>query len=98
LPDFVFFDHSIHVAKGVGCATCHGQVDQMQHVTQTTPLSMRWCLDCHRDPGPNLRPAALVTSMDWKPPQDKAAADSLSATLVRSNHVRRLTSCSTCHR
>lgn len=98
VPDFVFFDHSIHVAKGVGCVTCHGRVDQMQSVTQATPLTMRWCLDCHRDPGPNLRPKELVASMAWTPPLDRAAADSLSATLVQTSHVRRLTSCSTCHR
>src|SRR6185312_1142784 len=56
LPDFVFFDHSIHVAKGVGCETCHGRVDQMARVEQAEPLTMGWCLSCHRNPTPNLRP------------------------------------------
>jgi hypothetical protein len=98
LPDFVYFDHSIHVAKGVGCATCHGRVDQMAQVSQATPLSMRWCVDCHRDPSPNLRPKELVTAMAWQPPANKASADSLGASLARLYHVRRLTSCSTCHR
>src|SRR5262249_29689936 len=55
LPDFVFFDHSIHVAKGVGCETCHGRVDRMARVSQVRPLTMGWCLSCHRDPAPNLR-------------------------------------------
>jgi hypothetical protein len=58
LPDFVFFDHSIHIAKGVGCATCHGRVDQMAQVEQATPMSMGWCLSCHRDPMPHLQPGA----------------------------------------
>jgi hypothetical protein len=98
VPDFVFFDHSIHVAKGVGCATCHGRVDQMAQVSQATPMSMRWCLDCHRDPGPNLRPTEEIASMEWAPPRDAKAADSLGAKLMQRYHVRSLTSCSTCHR
>ena len=98
MPDFVYFDHSIHVAKGVGCVSCHGRVDQMAQVTQATPLSMRWCVECHRDPGPQLRPKELVTSMAWTPPSTSAAADSLSTRLTTQYHVRSLVSCSTCHR
>jgi hypothetical protein len=98
LPDFVFFDHSIHLAKGVGCATCHGHVAEMARVSQATPLSMRWCVECHRDPGPNLRPREMVASTSWTPPTGKVAADSLSADLTLRYHVRQLTSCSTCHR
>jgi Cytochrome c7 and related cytochrome c/Class III cytochrome C family len=64
LPDYVYFDHSAHLAAGVGCVSCHGRVDQMPKVTQVQPLSMSWCLDCHRNPGPNLRNPADVTKMD----------------------------------
>ena len=67
LPDHAYFDHSAHVSVGVGCATCHGRVDQMEVVRSDQPLSMGWCLDCHRDPTPNLRPKDQVTNMEWKP-------------------------------
>jgi len=81
LPDYAYFNHSAHVHAGVGCVSCHGNVDQMEVVTQAKPLSMGWCLDCHRNPAPNLRPPAEVTNMEWIPPRDhaewaaKAAAD-----------------------
>lgn len=65
LPEHAFFDHSVHVAAGVGCVSCHGRVDQMDVVRVESPLSMSWCLDCHRDPGPNLRPTDQVTNMEW---------------------------------
>jgi hypothetical protein len=65
LPEFVYFDHSIHVNKGVGCVTCHGRIDQMPDVRQAAPLTMKWCLDCHRDPGPSLRPKSEITNMLW---------------------------------
>jgi hypothetical protein len=67
LPDYVYFNHSIHVAKGVGCVSCHGQVDQMPLIYQSKSLLMEWCLKCHRNPEPNLRPASEVTSMTFKP-------------------------------
>jgi hypothetical protein len=67
LPDFVYFDHSIHVNKGVGCVSCHGRVDKMPSVYQRAPLTMSWCLDCHRNPGPNLRPKTEITNMLWQP-------------------------------
>ena len=57
LPDYVYFNHSAHVRRGVGCVLCHGRIDRMEVVYQAKPLSMAWCLECHRDPGPNLRPA-----------------------------------------
>lgn len=99
LPDFVFFDHSIHVAKGVGCETCHGRVDEMARVAQATPMSMAWCVSCHRDPAPNLRPRAEITTMGWSAAHPRSAAtDSLGAQLAREYHVQRLTNCSTCHR
>jgi hypothetical protein len=65
LPDFAFFDHGPHVAAGVGCSSCHGRVDAMVTVEMNQPLSMGWCLDCHRDPGPQLRPLDQVTNMNW---------------------------------
>jgi hypothetical protein len=70
LPDFVYFNHSIHVKKGVGCETCHGRIDTMPQVHQEQPLSMSWCLDCHNDPAPHLRPVDDVTKMGWEAPLD----------------------------
>jgi hypothetical protein len=95
LPDFVYFDHSAHVAKGVGCESCHGRVDQMARVVQTAPLTMTWCLDCHRTPERQLRPVEEVTTMGWRPPVPQAE---LGATLKRRYHVRELTTCTACHR
>ena len=97
LPDFVYFNHSIHLAKGVSCESCHGRVDQMAAVTKVAPLTMGWCLDCHRNPGPNLRPRDQVTQMGWKPPEgtDRTA---LAQQLLSENHVHTRTSCTTCHR
>jgi len=95
LPDFVYFNHSIHVAKGVGCETCHGRVDQMPNLYQMAPLTMGWCLECHRNPGPNLRPRDAVTAMGWKPDGDP---DALGRELVKSYDVHTRTSCTTCHR
>ncbi len=65
LPDYAYFDHSAHLAAGVGCVTCHGRIDEMEVVRQEKPLSMSWCLDCHRNPAPNLRPPPMVTAMAW---------------------------------
>ncbi|MFI5229611.1 MAG: cytochrome c3 family protein [Gemmatimonadales bacterium] len=98
LPDFVFFDHSIHVAKGVGCETCHGRVDRMARVEQATPLSMSWCVSCHRDPAPHLRPPAAVTAMGWDAAHDRPHVDSIGVRLMHDLSIRRLTDCSTCHR
>ena len=98
LPDFVYFDHSIHVAKGVGCETCHGRVDQMPLMYQAATLQMRWCLDCHRNPEKYLRPKDQVFTMGWRPPVEQAV---LGERLKREYHIRGravLESCSTCHR
>jgi hypothetical protein len=92
LADFVYFNHSIHLAKGVGCITCHGRVDQMPQVTTVAPLTMGWCLDCHRNPEPNLRPRQYITSMTWKPERDRGHELAIAYGL----HTR--TSCTTCHR
>jgi hypothetical protein len=98
LPDFVYFNHAIHVNKGVGCATCHGRIDQMAAVEQSAPLTMAWCLDCHRNPEPHLRPAEFITSMTWVPPEDAAEAAALGKKLAEEYDVHSRTSCSTCHR
>jgi hypothetical protein len=97
LPDYVYFDHSIHIAKGVGCSTCHGAVDQMPLMRQSAPLTMGWCLDCHRDPAPNLRDAAEVFDPDWTPPADQKMR---GEALLLHNHIdiQHLTDCSVCHR
>jgi cytochrome c7-like protein len=95
LPDYVYFNHAIHVAKGIGCAECHGQVDEMPLMRQTASLQMEWCLECHRDPGKRLRPRAEVFNMKWRPPAD---AEAMQARLVREYDVKSLTSCSVCHR
>lgn len=95
LPDFVYFNHAIHVNKGVGCETCHGRVDQMPAITQVAPLTMSWCIDCHRNPGPNLRPLDQITTMGWKPEGDPAA---LAKDLMKRLDVHSRTSCTTCHR
>ncbi|HVP29876.1 MAG TPA: cytochrome c3 family protein [Myxococcota bacterium] len=93
LPDFVFFDHSAHVTHGVGCVTCHGRVDRMARVEQAVPLTMRWCVDCHRDPGPRLRPRGEIASMTWR-----AADPAQGHALATRYAVAPGTDCSTCHR
>ena len=95
LPGFVYFDHSIHVHKGVGCVTCHGRVDQMPLMWREHSLYMEWCLECHRNPERFVRPREHVFSMDWQPPSDQIA---LGQKLVRQYKIERLTSCSVCHR
>jgi len=95
LPDFVYFNHAIHVNKGVGCETCHGRIDQMAQVRQAKSLTMGWCLSCHVNPGPNLRPLDAVTKMGWTPTAAESAQLSM---LVANYHVRSLTNCTTCHR
>jgi hypothetical protein len=95
LPGFVYFDHSAHVTRGVSCVSCHGRVDQMEVVRQAEPLSMGWCLDCHRDPEPHLRPVEAVTDLAWTAPAD---VPDLGATLRRERDINPSTDCSTCHR
>jgi Cytochrome c7 and related cytochrome c len=95
LPDFVYFDHSIHVAKGVGCTTCHGRVDRMPLIWQTQSLQMEWCVDCHRNPEQYVRPRDAVFRVDYQPPANQRE---LGARLVAEYEIQKLTSCSTCHR
>lgn len=95
LPDYVYFSHQAHVGAGVSCVSCHGRVDQMAEVRQVKPLSMAWCLECHRDPAPNVRPRELVTKLDWKPERDPAE---IGRELIAKNRIHPPTNCSGCHR
>jgi hypothetical protein len=95
LPDFAYFDHSIHINKGVGCETCHGRVDKMPLTWQKASLQMEWCLDCHRHPERNVRPREAVFQMGYEPPVDQ---ETLGRQLVKEYKIQSLTSCSTCHR
>ncbi len=94
LPDYVYFDHSIHLAKGVGCVSCHGQVDEMPLMWRANDLTMDWCLTCHRNPGPYLQPRDTLFDMNWDPVE--AGVDTHA--LVEAHNVQSLTNCSTCHR
>lgn len=97
LPDYVYFDHSIHVAKGIGCSTCHGRIDQMPLTRKTQTLYMKWCLDCHRAPQKYIRPQDKIYDPAWQPKTDPNQGEQL----VARYHVDlsgRLTNCSTCHR
>src|SRR5215467_1921892 len=98
LPDFVYFNHSIHVNKGVGCSTCHGRVDQMPLTWQVATLQMRWCLDCHRNPESYVRPKDKVFDMSYEAPPDQ---EQLGQRLMTEYNIRStavLISCDTCHR
>lgn len=95
LADFVYFNHSIHVAKGMGCQTCHGQVDQMPLTWREKTLHMEWCLDCHRQPEQYVRPKSEVFNMNYKTPANQLE---LGRKLVADYKIRKLESCSTCHR
>jgi hypothetical protein len=110
-PHYVYFNHSIHIAKGVGCVECHGRIDEMALTFQSKTLLMEWCVKCHRDPAPHLRPPQEVFSMTWTP--DKKTVDPKTgkeyptdpaelAKVLKENHGIRdamsLTSCSICHR
>ncbi len=94
LPDFVYFDHSIHINKGIGCASCHGRVDEMNLVRQVSTLQMEWCVDCHRNPAAHVRPKEEVFNMSWFT-QDQEA---LGARLVDEYHIESRDDCSVCHR
>src|SRR5436190_8033636 len=95
LAGFAYFDHSIHVKKGVGCSTCHGQVEQMPLMRQTASLYMEWCLECHRQPERFVRPRGEVFNMAWQPPPDQHRR---GLELVKQYQIGRHTDCSTCHR
>lgn len=96
LPDHVFFNHSIHVAKGVGCTSCHGDVGDMAILGKGEPLTMRWCIECHRDPGPRLRSADAVFAAH-APAKDAPSTQPTELLRYYEIHPRHLTNCSTCH-
>jgi menaquinone reductase, multiheme cytochrome c subunit len=95
LPDYVYFNHQVHVTAGVSCVSCHGRVDQMEEVRQVQPLTMTWCLQCHRNPAPNVRPAEFVTRLDWQPDGDPAE---LGAKIIKAKGIKPPENCSGCHR
>ena len=97
LPDYVFFRHDIHIAKGVGCAECHGRIDKMALTYRAKPLTMQFCLDCHRNPAPHLRPLDQITNMAWKPTGNREAQ---GHALAQQYGIRagELTHCYVCHR
>ena len=102
VPDFVYFNHSVHVNRGVSCVECHGQINQMDEVYEVKPLSMTFCLDCHRNPAAKLRPMDKITDLNWKWSENPT----VNAELQRKNGekfvhdwgVQSLQNCSTCHR
>lgn len=95
LPNYAYFDHSAHVTAGVGCESCHGNVAEMEVVEQAEPLSMSWCLDCHRNPVPNLRPLDEVTTMGYQPPSNQME---YARRIIQERNINPPTDCSGCHR
>jgi hypothetical protein len=94
-PDYVYFDHSAHVNIGVGCKTCHGRIDRMNVVMQSEPLSMSWCLDCHRNPEEHLRPVSEITNMNWLP---DASHKEFAQQMIQDLNITPPTGCQGCHR
>ncbi len=92
VPDYVYFNHEAHVNATVGCESCHGRVDQMVKVFQAMPLTMEWCVNCHRDPAPHLRPSEHLTTMGYEAPEGEGAR------LMKEKNVKPPLNCSTCHR
>jgi hypothetical protein len=102
LGDYVFFNHGVHVQKGIGCVSCHGRVDKMQLVYKAEPMTMEWCLSCHRAPEKHIRPKDKVFDMEWRPEDQKKPESQaeIGARLVKEYNIepaRNLSSCSTCH-
>jgi hypothetical protein len=95
LPDYVYFNHSAHVRRGIGCVSCHGRIDTMEVVRQVEPLSMGWCLNCHRNPEKYLRPPEFVTQLDWVPEEDQLV---LGRRLRETYNINPPQDCYTCHR
>jgi len=107
LPNYVYFNHQVHVNRGVGCVSCHGRVDEMVTVRHEQPLSMSWCLDCHRNPQPNIRPNEKVTSLSWDPMKDWSPSPLTQFTdsqklfaekMKQQSGLRPPTNCTACHR
>jgi nitrogen fixation-related uncharacterized protein len=95
LPDYAYFDHSAHISVGVGCFSCHGNVAEMEKVMQVEPLSMSWCLDCHKNPEQHLRPISEVTNMKWEAPQNQLE---FAAKVIKEKKISPPVDCSGCHR
>jgi len=101
LPDYVFFNHSIHIARGVPCVECHGRVDKMPLMARAQPFQMKWCLSCHRDPAPHLRPPAEVTRMDWSEWDPESPDHKLYGQIMVKTYgidPAKLDDCNVCHR
>lgn len=98
LPDYVYFNHAAHVTRGVSCVTCHGRIDKMEVVHQDKELSMTWCVDCHRNPEPHLRPVEFVTNLAWKPEDIGEEALALGQRLKEEKNIHPMTNCAVCHR
>lgn len=102
LPDYAYFNHAVHVRRGVSCVSCHGQINQMPVVFHAEPLSMSWCLECHRNPQEHLRPADRVTDLNWDPSQDPLfrpeSREEFLQYLTKEVGIRAPTDCSGCHR
>ncbi len=95
LPQYAYFNHSLHLNAGIGCISCHGNIAEMEKVQQMQPLSMSWCLDCHRNPDPHLRPVDQVTNMNYAPPADQAA---FAERVKEEKKLNPTQDCSGCHR
>ena len=98
VPDYVYFNHSVHVNRGVSCVECHGQINEMEVVTHAKPLSMGFCLECHRDPAPRLRDPKLVTQLDWKHPGGVEGQTADGEKYIHDWNINPPQSCSGCHR
>ena len=97
VPDYAYFNHAVHVRRGVSCVSCHGRIDQMEEVRHEKPLSMSWCLDCHRNPAPNLRPADKVFDLDWEFGSDEEQ-EQFARKLIQTAGIQPPLNCSGCHR
>lgn len=95
VPEYAYFDHGVHVRAGVGCSSCHGDIAQMEVVAQAEPLSMGWCLECHRDPSDHLRSPGEITDTSWKPPKNQAE---LAARFISERQLAPPDDCTACHR
>lgn len=95
VPDYAYFNHSIHINAGIGCASCHGNVTEMEVVKLVEPLSMSWCLDCHRNPNRHIRPISEITNMKWTPPTDQIE---LAHQQITEYNIKPSEDCSACHR
>jgi hypothetical protein len=95
LPDFVYFTHAAHLHAGVGCPSCHGNIAAMEVVEQQKPLSMGWCLECHRDPVMSVRPLDQITNMTWQPPSNQSE---IGAKFIQERNINPPVDCSGCHR